>query len=87
MLGSRAIGNAPLEQLTYLEASITPIHGGPGVSYAALFPSPAKDEALLFLIYMFLSHFCCLICSAHLFMENLDSWDPLGMYLVREGSR
>lgn len=86
MLGSRADGYAPLQQCTSLEASIGPMHDGPGEESAALHLSPREDDAFQLLTTcssaICTASYLLLVCSRQLSMAEMR-W---GMYHVEEGA-
>lgn len=86
MLGSCADDYAPHEQHTSLEATIRPLHDGPGVDFTALHFSPEKDDSFRFLTDIILPHLYSFESSACLYSANLVGWDALGIYSVEEGA-
>lgn len=78
-LGFSTQGCAPLDQGISLEATIGPMHDGPGMDSAALRRYLAEEEVSRFFTYKILFHSNSLISSAGLYMAHVDGWDGFGM--------
>lgn len=79
MIGSCGDGFAPLEQCTFLDARIRPMHDDPGVGSTAPHHFTEEDISFRFLTYMFQSQLYSLISDARSCSKNLDGWDALGL--------